>query len=203
MRNSSRLLVGSSPGAGVLRHSAISQSCLRWHSRRKKRERGRPLQEGSQQWYVLRNTKIEASATKERSWWGRGTHDSTDHHTHASTLPGNLLYMVRVTVFAIIGHGALGVEKNFVDRSKGRSQLAEELVDTPTLQSSPLLLVKSMGKIAVPDLLGSAQKLLGNLGTSANVRHGRDRESEDVRHGMACQRQPSSRTIEMETVEKR
>ena len=149
----------------------------------------RPLRGGSQQWYILANAKIEASATKERSWRGWGTHDSADHHTHASTLSGNLLHMIWVTVFVIISHWAFGVEKNFIDRLEGRSQLAEELVNTPTLQSSPLLIVKNMGKIAAPDLLGSAQKLLGNLGTSANVRHGKDRESEDVRHSMACQRQ--------------
>ena len=84
--------------------------------------------------------------------------------------------MIRVTTFAVISCGAFGVEKNFVDRLEGRSQLAEELVDTPTLQSSPLPIVKNMGKIAVPDLLGSAQKLLGDLEISANCREERNRE---------------------------
>lgn len=46
-----------------------------------------------------------------------------------------------------------------------------------------------MGKIAVPDLLGSAQKLLGDLKISANVGEERNRDRFNVQRSMACQRQ--------------
>lgn len=115
----------------------------------------------------------------ERSRKGHRTYDSENIGTQGLALQSKFPDVVdQVGALAVNRQGAVGVKKNVVGLAECRSAFVEA-----ALQSRPAV-GKNIGGIGVPDLLGSTQKLLGNLKMSAKAQR-RDTENREWTYGTA------------------